>query len=140
MDCGSGVEELERDLPRQAGARRAPPRAAAAADLRVARPVSAQPKANVLCLIGTRPEAIKMLPVVLALRASANFVPIVVTTGQHRDLVDPILALADITPDFDLEVGHPGLTLNELVSTVISRLDGFLPRAVRRDRRRDRDP
>ena len=38
-----------------------------------------------------------------------------VTTGQHRDLVDPILALADITPDFDLEVGHPGLTLNELV-------------------------
>ena len=88
--------------------------------------MSAQPKANVLCLIGTRPEAIKMLPVVLALRASANFVPIVVTTGQHRDLVDPILALADITPDFDLEVGHPGLTLNELVSTVISRLDGFL--------------
>ena len=84
-----------------------------------------QPTANVLCLIGTRPEAIKMLPVVLALRASANFDPIVVTTGQHRDLVDPILALADITPDFDLEVGRPGLTLNELVSTVISRLDAF---------------
>ena len=81
-----------------------------------------------------------MLPVVLALRASANFDPVVVTTGQHRDLVDPILALAEITPDFDLEVGRPGLTLNELVSTVISRLDALLSRAVRRDRRGDRDP
>ena len=87
--------------------------------------MNAPVKANVLCLIGTRPEAIKMLPVVLALRASANFDPIVVTTGQHRDLVDPILALAEITPDFDLEVGRPGLTLNDLVATVITRLDVF---------------
>lgn len=66
-----------------------------------------------------------MIPLVVALRASANFVPVVVTTGQHRDLVDPLLALADISPDFDLEVGRTGLTLNELVSTVISRLDDF---------------
>jgi UDP-N-acetylglucosamine 2-epimerase (non-hydrolysing) len=87
--------------------------------------MSQQPKANVLCLIGTRPEAIKMFPVVLALRASTNFKPIVATTGQHADLVDPILALADITPDVDLEVGRPGLTLNDLVATVIRRLDGF---------------
>ncbi len=88
--------------------------------------MSTTARANVLCLIGTRPEAIKMLPVVLALRASASFDPVVVTTGQHEDLVDPILALAEITPDFDLEVGRPGLTLNELVSTVIARLDAFL--------------
>ena len=83
------------------------------------------PKANVLCLIGTRPEAIKMFPVVLALQASGDFAPVVATTGQHKDLVDPILALADITPDVDLEVGRPGLTLNDLVATVIQRLDAF---------------
>ena len=62
---------------------------------------------NVLVLFGTRPEAIKMFPLVHALNRSAWFSPVVVTTGQHRDLVAPILELAQIEPDFDLEVGHP---------------------------------
>jgi UDP-N-acetylglucosamine 2-epimerase (non-hydrolysing) len=66
-----------------------------------------------------------MVPLVLALRASANFHPVVITTGQHRDLVRPILELAEIEPDIDLEVGHPGLTLNELVSSVMAGLDRF---------------
>ena len=66
-----------------------------------------------------------MLPVVLALRRSTWFAPVVVATGQHRDLVAPVLELAGITPDIDLEVGHPGLTLNELVSSVMTRLDAF---------------
>jgi UDP-N-acetylglucosamine 2-epimerase (non-hydrolysing) len=80
---------------------------------------------HVLCLMGTRPEAIKMFPVVHALRASEWFSPIVITTGQHRDLVEPILELAGIVPDHDLEVGRPGLTLNDLVGEVIERLDTF---------------
>ena len=83
------------------------------------------PRSNVLVLIGTRPEAIKMFPVVQALRRSTWFAPVVVTTGQHRDLVAPILDLAQIEPDIDLEVGRPGLTLNELYSAVISRLDAY---------------
>jgi len=87
--------------------------------------MTAEPSAHVLCLVGTRPEAIKMFPVILALRASSNFVPVVVTTGQHAHLVDPVLAMAGITPDFDLAVGRTGLTLNELVSTVIAKLDNF---------------
>ena len=82
-------------------------------------------RSNVLVLIGTRPEAIKMFPVVHALQRSTWFAPVVVTTGQHRDLVQPILDLAGIVPDFDLDVGQPGLTLNALVSTVIARLDAF---------------
>jgi UDP-N-acetylglucosamine 2-epimerase (non-hydrolysing) len=82
-------------------------------------------RTHVLVLIGTRPEAIKMFPVVQALRRSTRFAPIVVTTGQHRDLVAPILELADVEPDLDLGVGHPGLTLNELVSSVVTTLDGF---------------
>ena len=81
---------------------------------------------NVLTLMGTRPEAIKMFPVVLALLRSTWFAPVVITTGQHYDLVNPILELAGIAPDFDLGVGHPGLTLNELVRSVIERLDAFL--------------
>ena len=80
---------------------------------------------NVLVLMGTRPEAIKMFPVVHALRRSSWFAPVVVTTGQHRDLVAPILELAAVEPDFDLDVGRPGLTLNDLVAAVIERLDAF---------------
>ncbi len=80
---------------------------------------------NVLVLMGTRPEAIKMFPVVHALRRSRWFAPVVVTTGQHRDLVAPILDLAGIEPDFDLDVGRPGLTLNDLVASVVQRLDEF---------------
>ena len=45
--------------------------------------------------------------------------------GQHHDLVAPILELAGIEPDFDLGVGRPGLTLNELAGTVISRFDAY---------------
>ena len=80
---------------------------------------------NVLILIGTRPEAIKMFPLVLALRRSHRFAPVVVTTGQHQDLVQPILELVGIEPDTDLGVGRPGLTLNDLFRLVIERLDAF---------------
>ena len=81
-----------------------------------------------------------MFPVVHALRASEWFSPVVITTGQHRDLVEPILELAGIVPDHDLEVGRPGLTLNDLVGMVIERLDAYLPPALRRDRRVGRHP
>src|SRR5688500_13807665 len=80
---------------------------------------------RVLVLVGTRPEAIKMFPVVHALERSDYFGPVVITTGQHEDLVKPILELAGIEPDIDLGVGQPGLTLNELVQLVIERLDSF---------------
>jgi UDP-N-acetylglucosamine 2-epimerase (non-hydrolysing) len=84
-----------------------------------------RPPVRVLVLIGTRPEAIKMLPVVLVLRESVWFEPVVVTTGQHRDLVDPILELGAVEPDVDLGVGRPGLSLNDLVATVITQVDAF---------------
>jgi UDP-N-acetylglucosamine 2-epimerase (non-hydrolysing) len=83
------------------------------------------PPVRILVLIGTRPEAIKMLPLVLALQECAWFEPVVVTTGQHRDLVDPILELGGIEPEFDLDVGRPGLGLNDLVAAVVTRLDAF---------------
>jgi UDP-N-acetylglucosamine 2-epimerase (non-hydrolysing) len=80
---------------------------------------------HVLVLIGTRPEAIKMFPLVHALHACEQFEPVVITTGQHADLVRPILDLAGIEPDYDLMVGHADLTLNELVMSVVDRLDSY---------------
>ena len=87
-------------------------------------PTREQPT-HVLVLIGTRPEAIKMFPVVQALERTGYFRPVVITTGQHQDLVAPILQLAGIEADVDLGVGHPGLTLNDLVRLVMERLDSF---------------
>jgi UDP-N-acetylglucosamine 2-epimerase (non-hydrolysing) len=75
--------------------------------------------------VGTRPEAIKLVPVIRALESSATFDPIVVSTGQHRDLVAPIFELAGITPRIDLEVGGPGSTLTGIVASVMERLDAF---------------
>ena len=67
-----------------------------------------------------------MLPLVLALRDHPSLHPVVVSTGEHRDLVDPVLATAGITPDVDLGCGGPAVTLNELVTSVGTRFDAFV--------------
>lgn len=61
-------------------------------------------------VVGTRPEAIKMLPVILAAREDPDFHPVVVSTGQHAELVREVLALGDVEPDvtFDSLTGAPG--------------------------------
>jgi UDP-N-acetylglucosamine 2-epimerase (non-hydrolysing) len=83
------------------------------------------PKVPVLIVIGTRPEAIKMVPLVLAFRAAHSFMPVVISTGQHRDMVREILALADVEPDVDLWVGDFRTRLNERVTTVMRRFEDF---------------
>ncbi len=85
--------------------------------------MSEQAKPRVLVTVGTRPEAIKMLPVIRALHASALLEPLVVSTGQHVGLVDEVLALAGLRADIDLRVGRPGLTLNELFASVMRGLE-----------------
>lgn len=93
-------------------------------------PASEQPDrpASIRCLIviGTRPEAIKLVPVVLALKASAGIIPFVVTTGQHEHLVDPILRLAGITPDASFDIGRPGMTINEIARSVMANVETLL--------------
>lgn len=86
----------------------------------------AQQKVRCLIVIGTRPEAIKLVPILLALRKSELIEPYVVTTGQHRDLVDPVLALAGVTPNADLAIGKPGQTINEVCVATIQGIDALL--------------
>ena len=61
-------------------------------------------KKNIFVIIGTRPEALKLFPVVNELNAQENLRATVCVTAQHRDLLDPILALTKIKPDFDLDI------------------------------------
>ncbi len=80
---------------------------------------------EILVVIGTRPEAIKMVPLVQALHDHPALHPVVISTGQHRDLVEPILAMAGITADVDLGCGGPGITLNDLATSVMTGFDRY---------------
>jgi UDP-N-acetylglucosamine 2-epimerase (non-hydrolysing) len=82
-----------------------------------------QPRLPVMAIFGTRPEAVKMAPVIAALRASQDFVPIVVVTAQHREMLDQVLRLFSITPDRDLDVMLPEQSLFDITTRVLSRLD-----------------
>jgi UDP-N-acetylglucosamine 2-epimerase (non-hydrolysing) len=74
---------------------------------------------KVLIVFGTRPEAIKMAPVVKALRADSAFDPKVCVTAQHRQMLDQVLDLFSIHPDFDLNLMKPGQDLYDITSKVL---------------------
>jgi UDP-N-acetylglucosamine 2-epimerase (non-hydrolysing) len=77
-------------------------------------------------VIGTRPEAIKMAPVHQALTASGDFRPLLCSTAQHRELLDPILETFDLVPDADLALMTPDQTLAELCGRALPALDRWL--------------
>jgi UDP-N-acetylglucosamine 2-epimerase (non-hydrolysing) len=84
---------------------------------------------RVLSVFGTRPEAIKMAPVIKALDAQETLQSITCVTGQHRTMLDQVLHLFEITPDYDLAVMAPNQTLNGLSARVIEKLDTVLAEA-----------
>jgi UDP-N-acetylglucosamine 2-epimerase (non-hydrolysing) len=83
-------------------------------------------KKKVMCVFGTRPEAIKLGPVVQALQASSDLEPIVVLTAQHREMLDQMLQWFKLVPDFDLDIMRHGQTLSEITSRVITGMDEIL--------------
>jgi hypothetical protein len=76
-------------------------------------------------VVGTRPEAIKLVPIILRLRESEHYEPLVVSTGQHHRMVAYIFELAGISPDVVLWAGSKRSHLNERVASVIRRFDDF---------------
>jgi UDP-N-acetylglucosamine 2-epimerase (non-hydrolysing) len=74
---------------------------------------------KVMVVFGTRPEAIKMAPVVHALKAHPALDPIVVVTAQHRQMLDQVLEIFDIVPDHDLDIMQPGQTLASITSKIL---------------------
>jgi UDP-N-acetylglucosamine 2-epimerase (non-hydrolysing) len=75
--------------------------------------------ATILVVFGTRPEAIKLFPVVAALEADPRFRPLVCVSAQHREMLDQVLAIAGIAPDFDLNVMQPDQTLDALTANLL---------------------
>lgn len=83
-------------------------------------------KKKVLTVFGTRPEAIKMAPLVHALAADERFEAKVCVTAQHREMLDQVLELFNITPDYDLNLMKAGQTLNDITARILLELKPVL--------------
>ena len=78
---------------------------------------------SVMPIFGTRPEAIKMAPIVSAFQESAEFDCIVTVTGQHREMLDQVNELFGIEPDHDLNILQPRQSLSAIMTRTIDGLD-----------------
>lgn len=78
---------------------------------------------TIMPIYGTRPEAIKMAPIVTALQNSDQFECVVTVTGQHREMLDQVNEIFDITPDHDLNIIQPRQTLNGVLTRTVEGLD-----------------
>ncbi|WP_270520867.1 non-hydrolyzing UDP-N-acetylglucosamine 2-epimerase [Enterococcus asini] len=78
---------------------------------------------KILSIFGTRPEAIKMAPLIKSAEIDSRFESIVAVTAQHRQMLDQVLEVFDITPDYDLNIMQDGQTLTDITSRVIRELD-----------------
>ncbi len=76
-------------------------------------------------IYGTRPEAIKMAPIIKAIQASPDFDCVVTVTGQHREMLDQVNELFGISPDHDLNIIAPRQTLNSIMAKTITGLDAL---------------
>jgi UDP-N-acetylglucosamine 2-epimerase (non-hydrolysing) len=83
---------------------------------------------RILVTFGTRPEAIKMVPVIAALRETGQFDVKVAVTAQNREMLDSVLAMAGLIPDLDLDLMQPGQSLDALSARIITRFGEALDR------------
>jgi UDP-N-acetylglucosamine 2-epimerase (non-hydrolysing) len=84
---------------------------------------------KILVVFGTRPEAVKLFPVVHALQKHSGFDVSVCVTAQHREMLDQVLDVADIIPDFDLNLMQPNQSLPDLTARILHGLDATLDQA-----------
>lgn len=83
-------------------------------------------RVKTLCAFGTRPEAIKMAPLALALQADERFDARVCVTGQHREMLDQVLDLFALVPDYDLAVMRPGQDLTDVTAAILQGMRDIL--------------
>lgn len=81
---------------------------------------------KILCIVGTRPEAIKMAPVILALKNEPWADVRVLATAQHRQMLDQVMSFFDIEPDIDLNIMRPNQALTTLTARLLLELDNVL--------------
>ena len=77
-----------------------------------------------MLVFGTRPEAIKMCPLVNELKSRENLETIVCVTGQHRQMLDQVLEAFAVTPDYDLSIMKEKQTLFDVTTNILERIKG----------------
>src|SRR5690625_1727825 len=75
-----------------------------------------------MTIFGTRPEGIKMAPVVKAIKQDTELECVFVNTAQHREMLDQVIQLFGIEPDYDLDLMNPGQKVEDLIGLMISKL------------------
>jgi UDP-N-acetylglucosamine 2-epimerase (non-hydrolysing) len=93
---------------------------------RTAKAVNGEHKPTIMLVFGTRPEAVKMAPIVRAFRQASWCRVVVVVTAQHREMLDQVLQLFSITPEYDLAILKPGQHLSDITRRVIEGIDPIL--------------
>ncbi|MFH0908184.1 MAG: UDP-N-acetylglucosamine 2-epimerase (non-hydrolyzing) [bacterium] len=84
-------------------------------------------KKRILCVVGTRPEAIKMAPVILELQRRADsFETTVMATAQHREMLDDVMKVFGIRPDIDLDIMTPNQRLADITCRVLSEMSRYV--------------
>ena len=81
---------------------------------------------KVMLIFGTRPEAIKMCPLVLELKRRPEFETVVCVTGQHREMLDQILQCFQVTPQYDLAIMRDKQTLFDVTVSILEKLRAIL--------------
>ncbi len=81
---------------------------------------------KVMTIFGTRPEAIKMAPLVLEIEKTAGLDGVVVVTAQHREMLDQVLEVFEIKPDYDLNIMKKGQTLTSITTSALEKLDEII--------------
>ncbi len=80
-------------------------------------------KLKVLTVFGTRPEGIKMAPIIKAMEKNENIESVTCITAQHREMLDQVLSLFNIVPDYDLNIFKPGQSLTEITTRALEGLE-----------------
>lgn len=86
----------------------------------------AMKKIKVLIIFGTRPEAVKMAPIIKALEKDESFILKTCVTAQHRAMLDQVLRIFDIKPDYDLNIFQNGQTLTQITCRALTGLEGVI--------------
>lgn len=81
---------------------------------------------KIMTVFGTRPEAIKMAPLVKAMNADPDIESVLCVTAQHREMLDQVLSLFELVPDYDLNIMKPNQTINMITANVIMGLEDIL--------------
>lgn len=83
-------------------------------------------KTKIITIFGTRPEAIKMAPLIKLLEKNESFNSVVIVTGQHRSQLDQVLQIFDITPHYDLDIMKQNQTIESITTSILDRLRNII--------------